>query len=64
VIKGYSQVEGLNFDKTFTPITGLDSIWFYYSTFCDEFSKIMTDRFEMFMMGKLRFFSYFSNQET
>jgi hypothetical protein len=25
-------------------------------SFCDEFSKIMTDRFEMSMMGELRFF--------
>jgi hypothetical protein len=25
-------------------------------SFCDEFSKIMTDRFEMSMMGELKFF--------
>jgi hypothetical protein len=25
-------------------------------SFCDEFSKIMTDRFEMSMMGELNFF--------
>jgi hypothetical protein len=26
------------------------------TSFCDEFSKIMIDRFEMFMMGKLKYF--------
>jgi hypothetical protein len=25
-------------------------------SFCDEFRNIMTDRFEMFMMGELKFF--------
>jgi hypothetical protein len=25
-------------------------------SFCDEFSKIITDRFEMSMMGELKFF--------
>jgi hypothetical protein len=25
-------------------------------SFCDEFSKIMTDRFEMSMMGELKYF--------
>jgi hypothetical protein len=25
-------------------------------SFCDEFSKIMTDRFEMYMMEELKFF--------
>jgi hypothetical protein len=28
-------------------------------SFCDEFSKIMTDRFEMSMMGELKFFLEF-----
>jgi hypothetical protein len=28
-------------------------------SFCDEFSKIMTDRFEMSMMGELKFFLQF-----
>jgi hypothetical protein len=25
-------------------------------SFCDEFNKIMTDRFEMYMMEELKFF--------
>jgi hypothetical protein len=107
--KGYSQVEGLNFDETFAPVARLESIRILlahathlgfklyqmgvksafligkvYSTlltrkmgkylfvcqiyiddiifdstnksFCDEFSKIMTDRFEMSMMRVLTFF--------
>jgi hypothetical protein len=28
-------------------------------SFCDEFSKIMTDRFQMSMMGELKYFLYF-----
>jgi hypothetical protein len=31
--------------------------------FCDEFSKIMTDRFEMFMMGVLTFFFDFKSSK-
>jgi hypothetical protein len=36
----------------------VDDIIFGYTnqSFCDEFSKIMTNRFEMSMMGKLKFF--------
>jgi hypothetical protein len=36
----------------------VDDIIFYSTnqSFCDEFSKIMTDRFEMSMMGELKFF--------
>jgi hypothetical protein len=30
--------------------------------FCEEFSRIMTKRFEMSMMGELKFFLSFSNQ--
>jgi hypothetical protein len=32
--------------------------------FCDEFSKIMTDRFKIFMMGVLIFFSWISYQAS
>jgi hypothetical protein len=31
-------------------------------SFCDEFSKIMTDRFEMPMMGGSHILSWISNQ--
>jgi hypothetical protein len=31
-------------------------------SFCDEFSKIMPDRFEMSMIEELKFFFWFSNQ--
>jgi hypothetical protein len=36
----------------------IDDIIFDFTnkSFCDEFSKIMTDRFEMSMMGVLTFF--------
>jgi hypothetical protein len=39
----------------------VDDIIFVSTTksFCDEFSKIMTDRFEMSMMGVLTFFLVF-----
>jgi hypothetical protein len=33
-------------------------------SFCDEFSKIMTDRFEMFMMGVLTFFLGFQVKQV
>jgi hypothetical protein len=33
-------------------------------SFCDEFSKIMTDRFEMFMMGVLTFFLGFQIKQA
>jgi hypothetical protein len=33
-------------------------------SFCDEFSKIMTDRFEMFMMGVLTFFLRFQIKQA
>jgi hypothetical protein len=33
-------------------------------SFCDEFSKIMTDRFEMFMMGVLTFFFGFQIKQV
>jgi hypothetical protein len=32
--------------------------------FCDEFSKVMTDRFEMSMMGVLRFFLGFQIKQV
>jgi hypothetical protein len=32
-------------------------------SFCDEFSKIITDRFEMFMMGVLTFFLDFKSSK-
>jgi hypothetical protein len=147
VAKGYSQVEGLDFDETFAPVARLESIrillayathhyfklyqmdvksaflngpikeevyveqpraWyeclrdflidnsfkigkgdstpftrrmgknlFVYQifvdgiifgstnkSFCDEFSKIMTDRFEMFMMGVLTFFFGFQIKQV
>jgi hypothetical protein len=32
------------------------------ASFREEFSKIMTDRFEMSMMEELKYFSWFSNQ--
>jgi hypothetical protein len=31
-------------------------------TFCEEFIRIMTKRFEMSMMGELKYFSRISNQ--
>jgi hypothetical protein len=39
----------------------VDDIIFYSTnqSFCDDFSKIMTDRFEMSMMGELKFFLRF-----
>jgi hypothetical protein len=33
-------------------------------SFCDEFSKIMTERFEMFMMGELKFFLSFQIKQV
>jgi hypothetical protein len=33
-------------------------------SFCDEFSKIITDRFEMFMMGVLTFFLRFQIKQA
>jgi hypothetical protein len=33
-------------------------------SFCDEFSKIMTDRFEIFMMGVLTFFLEFQIKQA
>jgi hypothetical protein len=33
-------------------------------SFCDGFSKIMTDRFEMFMMGELTFFLGFQIKQV
>jgi hypothetical protein len=32
-------------------------------SFCDEFSKIMTERFEMSMMGELKFFLVFKSSK-
>jgi hypothetical protein len=32
-------------------------------SFCEEFSKIMTDRFELYVMGELKFFLVFQNKQ-
>jgi hypothetical protein len=87
--KGYSQVEGLDFDETYAPVARLESICIllsyatYYGFklyqmdvksaflngpikeevyveqppgFEDKFSRIMVQKFEMSMMGELRYF--------
>ncbi|KAK1670268.1 hypothetical protein QYE76_058427, partial [Lolium multiflorum] len=51
VAQGFSQVEGIDFGETYAPVARLESI-----PFNDEFSKLMTDRFEMSMMGEMKFF--------
>jgi hypothetical protein len=74
VAKGYSQVEGLDFDETYAPVARLESIRILlaYATYqiyvdgiifgstnkstCEEFSKIMIQKFEMSMMGELKYF--------
>jgi hypothetical protein len=44
----------------------VDDIIFGYTnkSFCDEFSKIMTDRFDMSMMGVLTFFIGFQIKQA
>jgi hypothetical protein len=55
VIKGYSQVEGLDFDETFAPIARLESIWILltYATHHD-FKLYQMDVKSAFLNGPIK----------
>ncbi|XP_059623189.1 uncharacterized protein LOC132266352 [Cornus florida] len=50
VAQGYTQVEGIDFDETFAPVTRLESIRFLFVF------AFMSKTFEMSMVGELTFF--------
>ncbi|KAK1585734.1 hypothetical protein QYE76_008278 [Lolium multiflorum] len=59
VAQGFSQLKELTLEKLMLPWLALNP-----KAFNDEFSKLMTDRFEMSMMGEMKFFLGFEIKQT
>lgn len=53
--QGYTRVEGIDFDKTFSPVARLESIQFLLAIFCHmKFKLYQMDSKSAFLNGLLR----------
>nr|GEV98080.1 hypothetical protein [Tanacetum cinerariifolium] len=56
VAQGYTQEEGINYDDVFAPISRIEAIRSTKKSLCNEFEKMMHNRFQISSMRELTFF--------
>jgi hypothetical protein len=64
VCKGYAQIEGIDFEETFSPVARMEAIWFLLAYACSKNVKVyQMDIKSYFLNGNLKKKSTLNNQK-